>query len=150
MLSFEETFARLRAGMSITRYGDGELRLMEGVGEIFMIIITIINAASIHIETRFFGNFSFARSIFRQSKNAPRRLPPRKFHQKREKRSVAKMKVQVVTINSVQKSSKSELSSGTFGHVKVWQKNVKKRYVLSVSTFFFLCTKCFNRYLFMY
>ena len=67
----------------------------------------------------FFGKFSFARSVFRQSKNAPRRLPPRKFHQKREKRSVAKMKVQVVTINSVQKSSKSELSSGTFGHVKV-------------------------------
>ena len=59
----------------------------------------------------FFGNLLFARSIFRQSKNAPRRLPPRKFHQKREKRSVAKMKVQVVTINSVQKSSKSELSS---------------------------------------
>ena len=88
---------------------DQALQVMTGPG----------NAASIHIETRFFGNFSFARSIFRQSKNAPRRLPPRKFHQKREKRSVAKMKVQVLTINSVQKSSKSELSSGTFGHVKV-------------------------------
>ena len=32
------------------------------------------------------------------------------------------MKVQVVTINSVQKSSKSELSSGTFGHFKVYEK----------------------------
>ena len=29
------------------------------------------------------------------------------------------MKVQVVTINTVSKSSKSELSSGTFGHLKV-------------------------------
>ena len=81
--------------------------------------VALANAASIRIETRFFGNFSFARSVFRQSKNAPRCPPPQKFHKKREKRSVAKMKVQVVTINSVQKSSKSELSSGTFGHVKV-------------------------------
>ena len=31
------------------------------------------------------------------------------------------MKDQVMTINSVQKSSKSELSSGTFGHFKVLQ-----------------------------
>ena len=96
----------------------------------------------IGVEIRFFGNFSFARSIFRQSKNAPRRPPPQKFHQKREKRSVAKMKVQVVAINSVQKSSKSELSSGTFGHVKVWQKNVKKPgfYVLIGRKTRFLCT----------
>ena len=33
---------------------------------------------------------------------------------------MAKMKVQVMTINSVQKSSKSELSSGTFDHFKVY------------------------------
>ena len=31
---------------------------------------------------------------------------------------MAKMKVQVMTINSVQESSKSELSSGIFDHVK--------------------------------
>ena len=33
--------------------------------------------------------------------------------------SVAKMKDQVMTIQTVQESSKSELSSGTFGHFKV-------------------------------
>merc|ERR1719265_2702036 len=27
---FEETFAQIRNGMSISRYGDGELRLLEG------------------------------------------------------------------------------------------------------------------------
>ena len=43
----------------------------------------------------------------------------------RKKRSVAKMKVQVMTINSVQKSSKLELSSGIFGHFKVWQQSPK-------------------------
>ena len=32
------------------------------------------------------------------------------------------MKVQVMTIDSVQKSPKSELSSDTFGHFKVWGK----------------------------
>ena len=37
----------------------------------------------------------------------------------RNERSVAQIKVQVMTINSVQVSSKSELSSGTFDHVKV-------------------------------
>ena len=31
------------------------------------------------------------------------------------------MKVQVLTINSVQKSSKSELSSDIFGHFKIWK-----------------------------
>ena len=36
----------------------------------------------------------------------------------KKKRSVAKMKVQVMAINSVQVSSKSELSLGTFDHVK--------------------------------
>ena len=39
----------------------------------------------------------------------------------RKKRSVAKMKVQVMTINSVQKSSKSELSSRFFGRLKICQ-----------------------------
>ena len=38
---------------------------------------------------------------------------------KGENRSVSKMIDHVETINSVQKSSKSELSSGTFGHFKV-------------------------------
>ena len=32
------------------------------------------------------------------------------------------MKVQVMTIISVQKSSKSELSSGIFGHFTIWKK----------------------------
>ena len=57
----------------------------------------------------------------------PPRPQPRfqgvKKNKSRKKRSVAKMKVQVMTINSVQKSSKSELSSGIFGHFKVWKKS---------------------------
>ena len=39
---------------------------------------------------------------------------------------MAKMKVQVMTINSVQKSSKSELSSGTFDHFKVQARPLRK------------------------
>ena len=38
---------------------------------------------------------------------------------KKKNLCIAQMKDQVMTINSVQKSSKSELSSGTFGHFKV-------------------------------
>ena len=37
-------------------------------------------------------------------------------------RSRAQMKVQIIAMNSVQVSSKSELSSGTFDHVKVCEK----------------------------
>ena len=48
-------------------------------------------------------------------------------------RSRAQIKVQVMTINSVQEPSKSELSSGTFGHVKVHYKlyNVATSFMLS-------------------
>ena len=44
-------------------------------------------------------------------KDRARHTPPRGSKKKQKKRSVSKMKVQVVTINSVQESSKSELSS---------------------------------------
>ena len=56
------------------------------------------------------------------------RRPPPKKNSPRSKalkkklapgQSVAKMKDQVMTIQTVQESSKSELSSGTFGHFKV-------------------------------
>ena len=43
-----------------------------------------------------------------------------------KKRSLSQMIDQVMTINSVQKSSKSELSSGIFDHFKVRCKNVRK------------------------
>ena len=39
---------------------------------------------------------------------------------------MAKMQVQVITINSDQKSSKSELSSGTFDHFKVQPRPLRK------------------------
>ena len=45
---------------------------------------------------------------------------PRKTN--RQKPSVSQMKVQVVTLNAVQESSTSELSSGTFDHSKVYAK----------------------------
>ena len=49
------------------------------------------------------------------------------------------MKDQVMKINSVQKSSKSELSSGIFGHFKVWKKSQKIVLSRTVNYFFNLC-----------
>ena len=46
-------------------------------------------------------------------------------------RSRAQIKVQVMTINSVQESSKSDLSSGIFGLFKVGQKSIQKYGFLS-------------------
>ena len=56
--------------------------------------------------------------IYVELEFSPRPSPDSKAWKKntKKKRSVAKMKVQVMTINSVQKSSKSELSSGIFDH----------------------------------
>ena len=62
------------------------------------------------------------------------------------------MKVQVTTINSVQFSLKSELSSGTFGHFEVYYKNVRKHsfYVLIGPKARFLCTNRFEHAVSMY
>ena len=62
---------------------------------------------------------------FRFNSNCPLPLPPQNRFQRvtknhEKKRNVAKMKVQVMTMNSVQELSKSELSSGIFGPFKVW------------------------------
>ena len=58
----------------------------------------------------------------------------------RKKQSVSQTIDQVMRINSVQKSSKSELSSGTFGHFKVYYKKRPKTWFLctnwSVSSIF--------------
>ena len=46
--------------------------------------------------------------------------PPRENLNNMKKRSAAKMKVRAIMIKSVQISSVSELSSGTFGNFKVY------------------------------
>ena len=64
------------------------------------------------IETQNFENHMHFYDVFKQlGKDRARHTPPHESNKKRKKRSASKMKVQVVTINSVQESSKSELSS---------------------------------------
>ena len=51
-------------------------------------------------------------------------------------RSRAQIKVQVMTINSVQFSSKSELSSGTFGQFKVGGSQVLSSHMVQVAKYY--------------
>ena len=66
-----------------------------------------------------FGPMEDGRTAFRRPRPQTARVPRRFKKKLAPGQSVAKMKDQVMTIQTVQESSKSELSSGTFGHFKV-------------------------------
>ena len=85
---------------------------------------------------RFFGNRSaggirekFSAGGIRKIISVGRRDSENIFG--RNFRSRAQIKDQVMAIHSVQKSSKSELSSGTFGFFKIGQKSIRKYGFLS-------------------
>ena len=91
---------------------------------VFVFIVVLLSV-------KFFGpqlireNLNFSQQIDQILTSNPTQPPPHltpPIKKKRKKRSVSKMKDQVVTIKTHTESSKSELSSGTFDHVKVCKK----------------------------